>query len=114
VLAVGRPGLRNHLRDALDELAIEHEWAGTPLEAARLCAMRRFEVALVDAGLPDVEAAIAGLDLRGRRLRRSVVLVASDGDGVPGLARLDAVPITVEEAGAAVLALLEPAAAADL
>ncbi|HWH93504.1 MAG TPA: ATP-binding protein [Baekduia sp.] len=114
VLAVGRPGVRTNLRRALDELAIEHEWASTPLEAARLCASRRFEVALVDAGLPDVEAAIAGLDLRGRRLRRSVVVVSADGDGVPGFARLDAEPIPVEEAGAAVLALLEPAPAADL
>ncbi|WP_327469795.1 ATP-binding protein [Baekduia sp.] len=115
VLAVGRPDMRTNLRQALDDLAIEHEWASTPLEAARLCAMRRFEVALVDAGLPDVEAAIAGLDLRGRRLRRSVVVVSADDDGgAPGFARLDAEPISVGEAGAAVLALLEPAAAADL
>jgi len=114
VLAVGRPDVRTHLRQALDDLAIEHEWASTPLEAARLCAMRRFEVALVDAGLPDVEAAIAGLDLRGRRLRRSVVVVSADGEGAPGFARLDAEPISVGEAGAAVLALLEPAGAADL
>jgi signal transduction histidine kinase/DNA-binding response OmpR family regulator len=114
VLAVGRPNMRTNLRQALDDLAIEHEWASTPLEAARLCAMRRFEVALVDAGLPDVEAAIAGLDLRGRRLRRSVVVVSADGDSAPGFARLDAEPISVGEAGAAVLALLEPAAAADL
>jgi signal transduction histidine kinase/DNA-binding response OmpR family regulator len=114
VLAVGRPTVRSHLREALDDLAIEHEWANTPLEAARLCATRRFEVALVDAGLPDVEAAIAGLDLRGRRLRRSVVVVSADGDGAPGYARLDADPIPVADAGAAVLALLEPAAAADL
>lgn len=114
VLAVGRSDVRTNLRRTLDELAIEHEWASTPLEAARLCATRRFEVALVDAGLPDVEAAIAGLDLRGRRLRRSVVVVSADGDGVPGLARMDAEPIPVEEAGAAVLALLEPTAAADL
>jgi DNA-binding response OmpR family regulator len=114
VLAVGRPNVRSNLRKTLDELAIEHEWASTPLEAARLCAMRRFEVALVDAGLPDVEAAIAGLDLRGRRLRRSVVVVSADGDGAPGLARLDADPIPVADAGAAVLALLEPTAAADL
>ena len=41
-------------------------------------------------------------------------LVSADGDGVPGLARMDAEPIPVEEAGAAVLALLEPTAAADL
>ncbi|MDX6733748.1 MAG: hypothetical protein QOC54_3696, partial [Baekduia sp.] len=114
VLAVGRADVRNTMREALDDLGIEHEWASTPLEAARLCAMRRFEVALVDAGLPDVEAALAGLDLRGRRLRRSVVLVAADEHGVPGLARLDAEPVSVADAGAAVLALLEPAAAADL
>jgi hypothetical protein len=76
--------------------------------------MRRFEVALVDAGLPDVEAAIAGLDLRGRRLRRSIVVVSADDDGVPGLARLDAEPIPITEAGTAVLALLEPAPTADL
>jgi signal transduction histidine kinase/DNA-binding response OmpR family regulator len=114
VLAVGRADIRTNLRQVLDELAIEHEWASSPLEAARLCAMRRFEVALVDAGLPDVEAAIAGLDLRGRRLHRSVIVVSADGDGPPGLARLDAEPISVGDAGAAVLALLEPAAAADL
>jgi signal transduction histidine kinase/DNA-binding response OmpR family regulator len=114
VLAVGRNDVRSNLRQVLDDLAIEHEWAGSPLEAARLCAMRRFEVALIDAGLPDVEAAIAGLDLRGRRLRRSVVVISADGEGVPGLARLDAEPIPIEEAGTAVLALLEPTAAADL
>jgi signal transduction histidine kinase/DNA-binding response OmpR family regulator/HAMP domain-containing protein len=115
VLAVGRSSVRDYLSAPLEALGIEHEWAGTPLEAARLCATRRFEVALVDAGLPDVEAAIAGLDLRGRRLRRSVVVVAVDEDGgTPGIARLDADPIPVDEAGAAVLALLEPAAAADL
>ncbi len=115
VLAVGRPNVRGHLRDALVELGIEHEWASTPLEAARLCSTRRFEVALVDAGLPDVEAAIAGLELRGRRMRRSVLVVADgETDGSPGYARLDADPIPLEEAGAAVLALLEPAGAADL
>ncbi|HEU4975755.1 MAG TPA: response regulator, partial [Baekduia sp.] len=114
VLVVGRSTVRDALGETLEQLGIEHEWAGTPLEAARLCAARRFEVALVDAGLPDVEAAIAGLDLRGRRLRRSVVVVSVDGEGPPGLARLDAEPIPVADAGAAVLALLEPAPAADL
>jgi DNA-binding response OmpR family regulator len=104
--------VRPQLRAALDELGIEHEWAATPLEAARLCARRRFEVALIDAGLPDAEAAIAGLELRGRRLRRSVVVVAT-GDGVHGLARLDADPVPIEDAGSAVLALLDTATAAD-
>jgi len=115
VLAVGRPKVRGHLRDSLVELGIEHEWASTPLEAARLCASRHFEVALVDAGLPDVEAAIAGLELRGRRMRHTVLVVADgDDDGTPGYARLDGDPIPLDEAGAAVMALLEPAGAADL
>jgi len=68
----------------------------------------------VDAGLPDIEVAIAGLDLRGRRMRQSVVVVAADGEGGPNLALLGATPVPVNEAGAAVLALLEPAAAGDL
>jgi signal transduction histidine kinase/DNA-binding response OmpR family regulator len=113
VLAVGRPGIRGNFREALEQLAIDHEWATTPLEAARLCARRRFEVALVDAGLPDVEAAIAGLELRGRRLRRSVVVVATGDDAPDGLARLDAEPVGLDEAGAAVLALLGAAGPKD-
>ncbi|HEU4974744.1 MAG TPA: ATP-binding protein, partial [Baekduia sp.] len=108
VLAVGRPGIRGNLREALEELAIDHEWATTPLEAARLCARRRFEVALVDAGLPDPHAAVDGLSLRGRRLRRAVVVFAVD-DPAPGLARLDADPMPIEDAGEAVLALLRDA-----
>jgi DNA-binding NarL/FixJ family response regulator len=119
VLAVGRPDVRGHLRDTLEELAIEHEWASSPLEAARLCASRRFEVALVDAGLPDVEAAIAGLELRGRRMQHSIVVVSSDGspDHLHALTEfgLDGGRVvTVEDAGAAVLALLDPSLAADL
>jgi signal transduction histidine kinase/DNA-binding response OmpR family regulator len=113
VLAVGRPIVRVQLAAALEELAIDHEWAATPLEAARLCARRRFEVALVDAGLPDAEAAIAGLELRGRRLRRSVVVI-NPGDGTsPGLVRLDAEPVPLEDAGATVAALLDATPATD-
>jgi hypothetical protein len=41
------------------------------------------------------------------------VVVAVGDDGVPGLARLDADPIPLDEAGAAVLALLAAAPAAD-
>jgi hypothetical protein len=43
-----------------------------------------------------------------------VVLVSADGESVDGMAMLDAEPIPVDQAGAAVLALLQPAAAADL
>jgi hypothetical protein len=71
-----------------------------------MCQQRHFEVALVDAGLTHPENALAALDLRGRRLQRSV-LVFSTGDVSPGLARFDAEPVELDNAGATVLALLQ-------
>jgi signal transduction histidine kinase/DNA-binding response OmpR family regulator len=106
VLVVGRSQTRAELEPRLEELGIEHAWATSSGAAARLCQQRHFEVALVDAGLARPENALAALDLRGRRLRRSV-LVFSAGEGAPGLARLDAEPVELDEAGAAVLQLLE-------
>jgi signal transduction histidine kinase/DNA-binding response OmpR family regulator/HAMP domain-containing protein len=106
VLVVGRPEVRARLESTLAELGIEHEWVTTAATAARRCQERYFEVALIDAGLPQPETALAALDLRGRRLRRSVV-VFSAGDEAPGLARLDADPVPIEDAGATVLGLLQ-------
>jgi signal transduction histidine kinase/FixJ family two-component response regulator/HAMP domain-containing protein len=106
VLVVGRSQTRDQLEPRLDELGIEHEWATSSGGAARLCQQRHFEVALVDAGLTHPESALAALDLRGRRLRRSV-LVFSTGDPAPGIARLDAEPVELDEAGATVLQLLQ-------
>jgi hypothetical protein len=108
VLAVGRQDVRDRLRQTLGELGIDHEWADTPAEARRLCGARHYEVALVDAGLPEAEEVVGALDLRGRRLRRSVVVFAEDG-AVPGFARLDAEPVAIEDAGAVVLGLLDAA-----
>ncbi len=105
VLVVGRASVRDHLSSVLDDLGIEFVWATNAAAAERLCQDWHFEVALVDAGLRSPEAALAALDLRGRRLRRSVV-VFSDGDD-PGLARLDPQPVPVDDAGAAVLAVLQ-------
>ncbi len=106
VLAIGRPEVRDHLDEVLGALGIEHEWAQDAETVARLSAARFFEVAVVDAGLPDPDAALAALTLRGRRLRRSVVVFAADGEA-PGFARLDAQPVPLEDAGAMVLGLLE-------
>ncbi|TML08890.1 MAG: response regulator [Actinobacteria bacterium] len=106
VLVVGRNQTRDQLEPRLAELGIEHEWATSSGAAARLCQQRHFEVALVDAGLAHAENALAALDLRGRRLQRSVV-VFSTGDAAPGLARLHADPVELDDAGAAVLNLLE-------
>jgi signal transduction histidine kinase/DNA-binding response OmpR family regulator/HAMP domain-containing protein len=106
VLVVGRSQSRELLEPRLEELGIEHEWATSSGAAARLCQQRHFEVALVDAGLAHPENALAALDLRGRRLRRSV-LVFSAGGPAPGLARLDADPVELDDAGATVLQLLQ-------
>ena len=108
VLVVGRGESREQLEPRLDELGIEHEWATSSGAAARLCQQRHFEVALVDAGLSHPENALAALDLRGRRLRRSVVVFSSgNGDQPAGFARLDAEPVGLEDAGATVLQLLQ-------
>jgi CheY-like chemotaxis protein len=106
LLVVGRSQSRELLEPRLDELGIEHEWATSSGAAARLCQQRHFEVALVDAGLAHPENALAALDLRGRRLRRSVLVFSADGPA-PGIARLDAEPVELADAGATVLALLQ-------
>jgi signal transduction histidine kinase/ActR/RegA family two-component response regulator/HAMP domain-containing protein len=106
LLVVARPSVHDQLGPQLAELGIEHEWASTSGAAARLCQQRHFEVALIDAGVPHPENVLAALDLRGRRLHRSVV-VFSDGDGAPpGLARLNAQPVALADAGTTVLDLL--------
>jgi len=102
---VARAELRETLGPSLFALGIEYEWASDTLTAAEQCLAHFFEVALVDASLHDPAGAIAALDLRGRRLRRSVVVFA--GDDAPGIARLDAEPIAIEDAGATVLGLLQ-------
>jgi signal transduction histidine kinase/DNA-binding response OmpR family regulator/HAMP domain-containing protein len=106
VLVVARGDLRETLEPTLYELGIEYEWATDPLTAAQMCLEHFFEVALVDAGMIRPDAAMAALDLRGRRLRRSVVLF-SGGDDAPGVARLDAEPVPIGDAGATVLGLLQ-------
>jgi hypothetical protein len=106
VLVVARSDLRDSLAPTLFELGIEYEWAGDARSAAQMCLEHFFEVALIDTALHDPESAMAALDLRGRRLRRSVVLFSA-GDEAPGIARFDAEPVAIEEAGATVLGLLQ-------
>jgi len=109
VLGVGRPAMREVVGPMLEHRGIDCEWATSGAEAARLCEERHFEVALVDAGMRAPHAALAQLDLRGRRLRRSVV-VFSAGDDTPGLARLDPDPVSIEDATQAVVEALRGSA----
>ncbi len=107
VLVVGRDELQPMLEPALDEMGIEHEWETTGAAAARVCGERRFEVALVDVGVRNPQAVLQALDLRGRRLRRAVILFS---DGVtpapPGLGRLGMEVVPVDQAAEALLAAL--------
>ncbi len=108
VLVVGRDELQPLLEPALDELGIEHEWETTGAAAARVCGERRFEVALVDVGVRNPQAVLQALDLRGRRLRRAVILFS---DGVtpapPGIGRLGMEVVPVDQAAEALLAALQ-------
>ena len=97
VLVVGRADVREQLRAALDELGIEHEWAST--RRSRRAAVRSSVASRSrwsTPACPHPEAALAALDLRGRRLRRRVVVVSPTATG-PGLARLDASRSRIDE-----------------
>jgi signal transduction histidine kinase/DNA-binding NarL/FixJ family response regulator len=108
VLVVGRSVVRSQLEPALVRLGLDHEWVTSAAAAARACGGRRFEIALVDAGMRSPEAVLRALDLRGRRLGRAVMLFSA-GDETPGLANLGAEPVPVEDAAGAVLqALSQP------
>jgi signal transduction histidine kinase/CheY-like chemotaxis protein len=107
VLVVGREEMQPTLAPALDKLGIEHQWETSGPAAARVCAERRFEVALVDVGVRSPQAVLQALDLRGRRLRR-VVILFSDGETPtpPGVGRLGMEVVSAEDAATAVLAAL--------
>jgi signal transduction histidine kinase/HAMP domain-containing protein len=107
VLVVGREELQTVLEPALDELGIEFQWEVSGAAAARVCRERRFEVALVDVGIRNPQVAIQALDLRGRRVRRAVILV-TDGQTPtpPGVGRLGMEVVSPEYAVSAVLAAL--------
>ncbi|MEX2195585.1 MAG: ATP-binding protein [Thermoleophilaceae bacterium] len=113
VIVVGRAALRERLEPTLDRVGVVHEWATSAAAAARTCRNERFEVALVDAGMRSPQAALAALDLRGRRLGRRVVLF-SVGDDAPGIANLTPDPVPLEEAATAVLDTLSGQAPGSL
>ena len=107
VLVVGREELRTRLEPALLDLGIEFHWESTGVAAARVCRERRFEVALVDVGIRNPQMVIQALDLRGRRVRRALILI-SDGETPtpPGVENLGVEVVTADYAASAVLAAL--------
>jgi CheY-like chemotaxis protein len=107
VLVVGRDEMRAVLEPGLRDLGIEHDWETSGPAAARVCSERRFEVALVDAGIRNPQTVLQALDLRGRRERQAVILF-SDGAAPkpPGIDRLGIEVVPVERAAEALLATL--------
>ena len=107
VLVVGRESLQSRLEPALGELGIEFQWEVNGAAAARVCRERRFEVALVDVGMRNPQMVIQALDLRGRRVRRAVILVSDGATPAPaGVDRLGMEVVPPEYAASAVLAAL--------
>ena len=107
VLVIARDELQVRLEPALDELGIEHQWETTVAAAARVCGERRFEVALIDIGIRNPRAALQALDLRGRRLRRAVILFSDDETPAPpGISELGLEVVGVQDAAQALLGAL--------
>jgi hypothetical protein len=106
-LVVARASAWSILEPALDELGIEYHWETTGAAAARVCSERRFEVALIDVGIRNPEAALRALALRGRR-RQRVVILFSDGSAPTPLAivKQGTPVVAVKDAPQAVLAAL--------
>jgi signal transduction histidine kinase len=107
VLVVGRDELRRALEPALTALGVEHRWETSGPGAARVCGERRFEVALVDLGIRNPQAALHALDLRGRRLRQAVILFSDGESPTPsGIVNLGMEIVPVEDAAQALLSAL--------
>jgi CheY-like chemotaxis protein len=108
LLVVAREQLREALEPALTELGIEYDWESDGEAVARRCAERRFEVAVVDVAVDDPRKVLGAIDLRGRRLRRAVILCSDDGaPGPPGASQLGMEVVPVQQAAAALTAVLE-------
>jgi hypothetical protein len=78
-----------------------------------MCEETHFEVALIDAGMRAPQAALAQLNLRGRRLRRTVVVFSAEDDA-SGIARLDPLPMPIEDATLAVVEALRESASLQI
>jgi signal transduction histidine kinase/DNA-binding response OmpR family regulator/HAMP domain-containing protein len=105
VLVVGRSEVRDRLEPQLVQLGLDHEWVTSGTAAAQACRRRRFELALVDAGIRGPDAVLRGLDLRGRRVAQAV-LAFSTGDEGEAPAHLGVRSVAIEDAPEAVMQAL--------
>ncbi|MFL5918854.1 MAG: ATP-binding protein [Gaiellaceae bacterium] len=110
ILVVGRESLRPRLEPALGRLGLEHDWVTSGASAARICQEQRYEVALVDAGMRSPQTVLSALDLRGRRLRRAVLVFTTGEERAGIVATFEGEPVPIEEAATAVLQVLSQTA----
>ena len=106
VLVVGRESVKPRLEPALARLGLDHDWVTSGTTAARMCQEHRYEVALVDAGMRSPQTVFSALDLRGRRLRRAVLVFTTGHERADIVATLGGDPVPIEEAATAVLQVL--------
>ncbi len=114
VLVVGRSLMRPRLEPALVRLGLDHEWVTSGTAAAQACQRRRFEVALIDAGMRDPESALHALDLRGRRIGQARLVFSAGGEGAEGLVRMGAKAVPIDKAAEAVMQALSQDAPANV
>jgi signal transduction histidine kinase len=109
VLVVAREALRATLEPTLAQVGIGYHWEISGVGAARACGERRFELAVIDVGLSNPQAVLGALNLRGRRMRRAVILFT---DGVaplpPEVDRLGLEVIPLSAVPGSVATALEP------
>lgn len=67
LLVVARGHLRRRLGPPLDDIGAGYAWTENQEQATRLSRERRFELALIDTGLPDPPGIARAIELRGRR-----------------------------------------------
>ncbi|MBO0767341.1 MAG: response regulator [Solirubrobacterales bacterium] len=109
-LVVSRPEMRKQLEPSLRALGVELVWAGDSNAAEKACAEQRFELALVDAGLPKPQQVVRSVNLRGRRLRRAVVLFNESGKPESrAVEELGLKLVSVSEAAQSLADALQPA-----
>ena len=106
LLVVGRSSVRPRLEPMLVRLGLDHEWVTSGAAAAQACRSRRYEVALVDAGIRSPESVVRSVDLRGRRLGQAVLLFSENGEPASGVAHTGVRAVSIDDAAEAVLATL--------
>ncbi|WP_354700300.1 hypothetical protein DSM112329_00568 [Paraconexibacter sp. AEG42_29] len=114
VLVAARPELRWRLGRTLEDLGVAHDWVEDAGAAATACAASFYEVGVVESGLDDAAAVVAAMDLRGRRTAHTLIVATDPAAPLPALPAGAADAVSLDDVGAVILGLLDPAASRGL